>query len=383
MEKHARAAAVINLDHVAGNIGAIRKMISPKTMIMAVVKANGYGHGSLEISAAALEAGADWLGVATVSEGVTLRGAGITAPILVLSPAFEEEFEPIIQHDLASTFFSLSGCQRLSQMAGLLGKTAKVHIKIDTGFNRIGYRLDDMDAVAGEILTISKLPGIEIQGVYSHLATSDSDPEFVGEQLSRFLEMIDKLAAAGLTIPIKHISNSGGVLGHPECNLDLVRCGILIYGMAPDSKPEGANRVEGLGFRKTLTVKSRVAHLKTVKKGESVGYSRNYFARKDISVATIPIGYADGFSRHLSNVGKVLICGRYCDIIGTICMDQFMADVTGVPVEVGDEVVIIGKSGENQILAEDVAGWRGTINYEVAACLAQRIPKYYVRGEDA
>ena len=381
MEKYARAAAIINLDHVAGNVGVIRRMIAPKTKIMAVVKANGYGHGSLEISGAALEAGADWLGVATVNEGVVLRQAGISAPILVLGPAFEEEFEGIVQSGLASTFFSLSGCQAFSRVACRLGKTARIHIKIDTGFNRLGYRLDDMDAVCREILAISELPGIEVQGIFSHLATAECDPGFVGEQLSRFLAMVKKLEEAGLRVPIKHISNSGGVLGHPECNLDLVRCGVLIYGMPPCSKPEGAARMEALGFRKTLTVKSRVAHLKTVKKGESVGYSRNYFAREDILVATIPIGYADGLSRHLSNVGKVLIGGHCCDMIGNVCMDQFMADVTGVPARVGDEVVIIGESGGSRILTEEVAAWRGTINYEVAACLAQRIPKYYVRGE--
>jgi len=380
MKNFARAEIVVNLDDIAGNIKILRKMVSQDTMVMAVVKADGYGLGMCEAAKTVIEAGADWLGVATVKEGVTLRRAGLDAPILVFCPVFEDEFESIVMERLTTTFFSLAACQKLSLIALRLSKTAKVHIKLDTGLNRLGYKPDNMDAVVGEVLAISKLPGIHIGGVYSHLATSDCDAVFAAEQLDKFFSMIEKLEGAGVRFPLKHISNSGGVLNHPECNLDMVRCGILTYGMAPCSSPQGAVQIEKLGFRQAFTFKSRVGHVKTVRAGESVGYSRKYFAEKEITVATVLVGYADGLSRQLSNKGRVLINGRYCDIIGNICMDQFMVDATGVGAEIGDEVIIIGRSGGERILAEDVAGLQGSINYEVATALSMRGAKRYIHN---
>jgi len=378
MKNFARAEIVVNLGDIAGNINLLRKMVSPRTMVMAVVKADGYGHGMCEVAKTAVGAGADWLGVATVKEGQTLRHAGIGAPILVFCPVFEDEFESVILEELDSTFFSLVACQKLSKVAVRLGKTAKIHIKLDTGLNRLGYRADNMDGVIGEVLAIARLPGVYIAGAYSHLATSDSDPAFVAEQLARFHSMTGRLEGAGVKFPLKHISNSGGVLNHPECNLDMVRCGILTYGMAPCSTPEGAARIEGLGFRQALTFKSRVGHVKTVRAGESVGYARKYFAGADITVATVLVGYADGLSRQLSNKGRVLINGHYCNIIGNICMDQFMVDAAGSGTAIGDEVIIIGRSGGERILAEDVAGLQGSINYEVATALSMRGAKCYI-----
>jgi len=378
MKNFARAEIVVNLGDIAGNIKAIKKLVRPGTMVMSVVKADGYGLGMCESAKTSVEAGADWLGVATVNEGLTLRRAGITTPILVFCPVFECEFESIVREELTSTFFSLAACQKLSQVAGRLGKAAKIHIKLDTGLNRIGYRFEDMDSVVGEVLAIAGLPGIAIGGVYSHLATSDSDPTFVAVQLGRFLSMIDRLEGAGVRFPLKHISNSGGVLNHPECNLDMVRCGILTYGMSPCSSPQGVARIEELGFRQALTFHSRVGHVKTVRAGESVGYSRKYFATGDITVATVLVGYADGLSRQLSNKGRVLINGRYCDIIGNVCMDQLMVDATGASAGIGDEVIIIGRSAGERILAEEVAELQGSVNYEVSTALSMRGEKSYV-----
>ncbi|MCL2856417.1 MAG: alanine racemase [Oscillospiraceae bacterium] len=379
MKNFARAEIVVNLNDIKDNVKLLKKMVRQGTMLMAVVKADGYGLGMCEAAKAAVEAGADWLGVATVKEGLTLRRAGLVAPILVFCPVFEEEFESIILEDLTSTVFLLAACEKLSRVAVALGKTADIHIKLDTGLNRLGYRSDNMDTVIDEVLAIAGLPGIHIGGVYSHLATSDSDPSFVAEQRYKFINsMISDLEGAGIKFPLKHISNSGGVLNHPECNLDMVRCGILVYGMSPCSTPQGAAKIEALGFRQALTFKSRVAHVKTVKAGESVGYSRKYFAEKDITVATVLVGYADGLSRQLSNKGRVLINGHYCNIIGNVCMDQFMVDATGAGVEIGDEVIIIGRSGGERILAEDVAGLQGSINYEVATALSMRGAKRYV-----
>ncbi|MDR2183529.1 MAG: alanine racemase [Clostridiales bacterium] len=372
-----RAAAVVSPAAIANNIGAVRRMVGPKVRIMAVVKANGYGHGIYEASRAALEAGADWLGVATVTEGVFLRRWDIMVPILVLSPAFEEEYENIILNNLASTIFNLETAKKLAHVAGYLERAANVHIKIDTGMNRVGYTGRPED-IAAEITEISRLDGIVIQGAYSHFAASDSNAEFTTEQFARFMHIIEVLENFGLHIPIKHISNSGGILGYPRCNLDMVRAGVLIYGLAPNSLSEGATELARLGFVPALTLKSRVAHVKTVKAGETVGYSRNFAAPRDIVVASVPIGYGDGLSRQLSNRGRVLINGVFCDIIGNVCMDQFMVDATHANAKLRDEVIIIGQSGENRIWAEDVAAWQGSINYEVATAISERVARFYV-----
>ena len=372
-----RAAAVVSPAAIANNIGVIRGMVGPKVRIMAVVKANGYGHGIYEASRAALDAGADWLGVATVTEGVFLRRWSIMAPILVLSPAFEEEFENIILNDLSSTIFSLNTAEKLANVAEYLERAAKIHIKIDTGMNRVGYTGGAPD-IAAEIAEISLLKGITIEGIYSHFAASDANVDFTQEQFSRFMHIIGTLEDFGLHIPIKHISNSGGILGYPECNLDMVRSGVLTYGLAPNSLAEGAEELARLGFVPALTLKSRVAHVKTVKAGESVGYSRNFVAKSDLRVATVPIGYADGLSRQLSNRGRVLINGIFCDIIGNVCMDQFMVDATAADAKLRDEVIIIGESGKNRILTEDVAKWQKSINYEVATSISERVARFYV-----
>jgi len=347
-------------------------------MIMAVVKADGYGHGAREIAKTALEAGAAWLGVATVQEGLALRDAGIEAPILLLSPVFEEEYEAVL-HTLTTPFFSLASCEKLSNLAVRLGKTADIHIKIDSGMNRIGFDALNPDAVVSEILAISALPNIKIGGIYSHFANSPSDVEFTNTQFARFRNILQLLEKAGLHIPIKHAANSGAVLYHPECGLDMVRCGILLLGMAPCSSPEGAAKLKDFGFLPITTLKSRASQVKTVKKGESVGYSRTYYAEEDITVVTIPIGYADGISRQLSSKGKTLINGQVCDIIGRVCMDQLMINATGANAKLGDEVILIGQSGDKRILAEDVALLQGSINYEVSTSLSLRICRQYVK----
>jgi len=380
MIKYARAAAVIDLTCIAANIGIVKKMVSTNTMVMAVVKANGYGHGIYEVSTAALSAGADWLGVATVTEGVFLRRFGINVPILVLSPVFEEEYENLILNDLNATIFSLETAKGLSSVASYLMRPVKLHIKIDTGMNRIGYgsRLNEVSQTAKEILKISALPNLVITGLYSHLATSDSGAEFAKEQFSRFLHIINEIESLGLHIPIKHISNSGGIINHREFDLSMVRAGVLTYGLAPNSKQEGAKELALLGIKPALTLKSRVAQVKSIYCGESVGYSRKFFASSNMQVATVPIGYGDGLSRALSNRGAVLINGCKCDIIGNVCMDQFMVNATGANAKLRDEVIIIGMSGDERIWAEDVACAQSSINYEVVTALSERMPRFYI-----
>jgi len=372
-----RAAAVVDTAAITSNIGVVRDMVGPKCAVMAVVKANGYGHGIFEASKAALNGGANCLGVATVMEGVFLRRWDITAPILVLSPAFEEEFENIILNKLASTIFSIEKAKNLSTIAGYLEQDAKVHIKIDTGMNRVGFTGDAAD-IAQEIGEIMKLPGIVVEGIYSHFAASDANPEFTTEQFERFMHIIGVLENHGLHIPIKHISNSGGIINHPKCNLDMVRSGVLTYGLAPSSLVEGAKELVGRGFKPALTLKSRVSHVKTVMPGESVGYSRNFWPDNEIKVASVPLGYADGLSRQLSNRGKVLINGVICDIVGNVCMDQFMVDASNVDCKVRDEVIIIGQSKDERIWAEQVGDWQRSINYEVATAISERVARFYI-----
>lgn len=387
MKEFGRAAAIIDISCIANNIKVIRGLVSEKTRIMAVVKANGYGHGIYEVAVEAIGAGANWLGVATAAEGVLLRGRGIVCPILVMGPTFEEEFEGLVVNDLVATVFSIDVAKKLASVAAGLGKAVEVHIKIDTGMNRVGYTNHD-DKDIDEIIEISRLDNIILGGAFSHLATSDSDPVFAKEQFARFMHMIDRLSERGLHIPIKHISNSGGIIGFSDFNLDMVRAGVLIYGLAPNSLVSGAYELERLGFLPALTLKSRIAHIKMVKAGESVGYSRNYIAKTNIQVATIPLGYADGISRQLSNRGKVLINGVLCDIIGNVCMDQFMVDATLANARLRDEVVIIGQSvqssqdgqsSQSRIWAEDVAGWQNSINYEVATSISDRVTRLYSR----
>lgn len=374
-----QTAVFVDIEAVTRNMGVVRRLIGSDTKLMSVVKADGYGLGIISMAKTTLSAGADWLGVATLSEGASLRKAGIDAPVLVFCPVLSDyEREHIILGGLSTTVFNLEGATKLSEMSVRLGKPAKIHIKVDTGLNRIGYALGDMDRVADEITVLAGLPGVELEGIYSHLATSSTDPGFVGEQLALFNQINQKLAGRGIFIPLRSISNSGAVLNHPECNLDMVRCGVLTYGLSPCSTPKGVARMESLGFVQAFSFKARVNNIKTIRAGESVGYGRNFFASRETLVATISVGYADGLSRQLSNKGRVLINGCFCDIIGNVCMDQSMVDATGVSVKIGDEVVIIGRSGSQRILAEDIALTQDTINYEVATSLALRAPRCYI-----
>ena len=372
-----RGVRLVNLDNISGNIKAIKNLVKPGTMVMAVVKADAYGHGIIAVSKTAIEAGAQWLGCATVHEGMTLRRNGIKSPILILSPVFPEEYENLVAHDLVASVFSVETCAGISACAARLGKKAAVHIKIDTGMNRIGFDCTDTQTVLDDVSMIFNIPNIDVSGIYSHFAAADCDPGFTQEQFSRFQKIADAMEERGLKIPIRHISNSAGVLNHPECSLDMVRCGAIVYALAPDSLPESAKRLQHLGFRQAMTLKSRVSRVKTVKKGESVGYGRSYTAAQDMRVASVPLGYADGLSRKLSGKGRVLVNGRFCGIVGNICMDQFMADVTGMTVKTGDEVVVIGESGGQCISFEDVARLQGTINYEIATSLSLRLPVGY------
>jgi len=364
-----RGVLEIDLGVLTTNIKVARSLISAETCIMAVVKADAYGHGILEVSKAAARTGVEWFGVATADEGATLRKGGITQPILIMSPIIGPGIKGIVTNGLTATVFSLDIARKLSDAGG-----GRVHIKIDTGMNRIGFRVNDKKAVevtCREILEISKMPNIVIEGIFSHFASSESDPSFTAEQFQRFEAVCRKLEDMDINIPIKHISNSGGVLCHPEYNLDMVRLGVLMYGLSPCSTIRGAEKLAKMGVLPALSLKASVGQVKSVEAGESVGYGRKYVADRPMEVVTIPLGYADGISRQLSGKGKVLINGVLCPFIGNVCMDQLMVDATGANARNGDEVTFIGKG----ISAEQVADWQGSINYEVATSLSLRIQR--------
>jgi alanine racemase len=382
-----RSLALVDLGRICANIGIVRRTISPDSGVMAVVKANAYGHGLVEVARAAVAAGSAWLAVATVDEGVRLRENGINRPVLVMGPVFgsvgfkSSEIRTLLHYDLTATVYSFNFAAILSDFAHIAGKTANVHIKIDTGMNRLGFKSYDSGLLCREVLNIARLPGLNIQGIYSHLAASESDADFTREQFTHFSGIVADLKGLGLEIPIKHIANSGAVLRHPEFCADLVRVGVLVYGLAPDSTPEGAQELRDLGILPALSFKSRVGHIKTIKGGESVGYGRNFYAADTMEIATIPLGYGDGISRALSNRGKVLINGHFCPIVGNICMDQFMVNATGAAASFGDEVTIIGEGGEQQkaaIYAENIAMWQKSINYEVTTSISQRVERGYL-----
>lgn len=378
-EHFARSLLEIDLGRLKANVKAIGCFVSSRLppKILAAVKANAYGHGIAPVAKACVDAGIDYLGVSSVCEGVALRKSGISAPILAMGAMFHVEHSVCLENELVSAVFNTESAEILSVLAVKMGKVAKVHVKIDSGMGRLGFR-NGVD----EVIKIARLPNIEIEGIFSHFAASESNADYSKEQFERFMDTVLSAKKAGLEIPLKHICNSGGVLNYPEYHLDMVRCGMLVYGLAPCSTPNGSAELAKLGILPILSLKSRVSQIKTVPKGESVGYARNFIAGHDMKVATIPLGYGDGISRALSNKGKVLIGGRLCDVVGNVCMDQLMVDVTGVQVRLEDEVVFIGsqvgrQGSSESISAEDISAWQGTINYEVVTGLSNRLVRYY------
>ena len=370
-----RSELLINLDAIAQNTTAIKKTLSPATKLMAVVKADGYGHGSVETAKAALGAGADFLGVATAEEGLTIREALPLAKILILGAVFDEQLEDCLRLNIGHTVFDLDSARKLSEISVKLGVLSPIHIKIDTGMSRIGFSREK-SAVA-EIKQVMELPGLFTEGIYSHLADSDNnDSSFSLEQARRFAKTLEAIGENALKPGIlKHISNSGATLLLPQLNFDMVRTGILLYGLFPRSDVN----LREMGIIPALSFKSSVTQVKTVLPGETVGYGRTFLAERKTVIATIPIGYADGYPRLCSNRGRVLIKGEYAPIVGNICMDQMMADVTGIKgVCTGDEVTLIGVQNKNEITACEVAENADTICYEIICGLGKRSLKKYI-----
>ena len=374
-----RTWAEVDLDAIAHNMREIRRITDPKAQIMAVIKADGYGHGFLEVTKTLLENGADRLAVAIPQEGKQLRKRGIDVPVLILSATMEDDIDEIIDLDLITNVFSYEFAEVISKAAQKKKKTANVHIKLDTGMSRIGFVIsDNNEEVINEILRISKLPYINIEGLFSHFSTSDEkDDTYTRLQFKRFMAVADELKARGLDIPIKHICNSAGVMMYPEMHLDMVRPGVILYGMYPSDEVDKSK----LDLIPAMTLKSRISYVKEVESGRGVSYGKEYITDRTTKIATVPIGYADGYLRKIAKHGKMIVHGVKVPIIGRICMDQCMIDVTDVHnIERGDEVIIFGREG---VTIDDVAKWCETINYEISCTISKRIPRIYTKDGKA
>lgn len=374
MPSRRAAWAEVDLGAIARNVRALKSLTPHQTRFMAVVKADGYGHGAREVAQAALSAGADRLGVATLDEAIALRDAGITSPIHILAEVPPEGSALVIEHDIIPTVASREAALALSRAAMLAQREVVCHLKIDTGMNRIGVRAEDAAALASRI---SDLPGIVLEGAFTHFATADTpgDWEF-DRQVARFNSALETMRTEGVRPAIIHAANSAATILHPETHHDMVRCGIAVYGLPPSKAAEGVVALEP-----AMSVKARVSFVKRIGLGEGVSYGFTWHAGGPTTIATLPLGYADGVHRVLSNKMSVLIRGRRCAQVGRVCMDQIMVEVpSGLDVQVGDEAVIVGRQGAEAITMDEVAELAGTINYEMACGFALRLERIYRRA---
>ncbi len=373
MNTFMRIYANVDLDSVEENISEMKKYQKADVPIMAVIKTNGYGHGAVAI-AKVLEKNRHICGfaVATAEEAMELRNAGIKKMVLILGYVFEQDYVQLIQKEIRFCVFRMDMANAISKSAQKIGKDAYVHIKVDTGMGRIGF-LPNQTSV-DEIIEISKLDRICMEGIFTHFARADErDKQVAYSQYQVFQDMIADVEQRGVTFKIKHCANSAAILSMPECHMDMVRAGITLYGLCP-SDEEGPQ----YQLHPVLSLYSHIVHIKDVEPGTSISYGGTYVTDRAQRIATIPVGYGDGYPRALSNKGYVLIRGKKAPILGRVCMDQFMVDVTEIPdAELMDEVVLIGKSGEEEITMEQLGELSGRFNYELACDLGNRIPRFY------
>lgn len=377
MKKHSRVYAKIDLSAVEKNFRSMKDNLADDTQMIAVVKTDGYGHGAVAIAQLVEEYDYLWgFAVATMEEAIELRNAGITKPILILGYVFEEEYENLARQGVRPSVFKLSMAQELSEAAVRIHETIKIHLALDTGMTRIGFA--DTDKAVETITEIAKLPGLEIEGMFTHFARADElDKTDADHQLERYLAFAQKLEDAGIRIPMKHCSNSAGILEMTYANLDAVRAGIIMYGIYPSDE---VNR-EKVKLYPAMELKSHIAYIKTVEPGVPVSYGGTFVTGRVTRIATIPVGYGDGYPRSLSNKGYVLIRGQKAPILGRICMDQFMVDVTDIPAEELDEVTLMGRDGDAELSVDTLGELSGRFPYEFVCAIAKRVPRVHVKSE--
>ena len=377
MSRYYRMRADINLTAIRKNIMTMKDKIPNDKKVLAVIKANAYGHGAIEV-ANALRDLADYYGVAFIDEAIELRKAGIRKPILILGHTDDSLFETIVDYDITQTIYSLRQAKILSDVALKKGARAKIHIKIDTGMNRIGFacRQENVDS----IVEIAALPGIELEGIYTHYYLADvRDKQCANVQLQKFGQMVAWLEEKNVTFSLRHISNSAGIMEMPNDTYDMVRAGIAMYGLYPSDEMEQETCI----LYPAMELKSHVTHVKMIQAGETVGYGATYEAKDDRIIATVEVGYADGYPRALSNQGRMLVHGQYAPIVGRVCMDQTMIDVTDIDdVCIGDEVVVVGKQGANYISVEELADTTMRFNYEFVCDVNRRVPRVFYQDEE-
>lgn len=376
MKKFERVKAVVSLDAIAHNFAEMKKNIAKGTKIVAVIKADGYGHGAEAIARLIEDYDYIWgFAVATPEEALQLRTFGVKKPILILGIVFEEYFTQMIAKEIRLTVCTYEMAQKLSEEAQRQGRDVHIHIDLDTGMSRIGFA--DRQESVEEIKKISQLPNLKIEGMFTHFARADeTDRSPAIDQLNRYLNFAKLLEDAGIQIPMKHCSNSAGIIRVPEANLNAVRAGITIYGIYPSNEVER----DIVKLIPAMELKSHISYIKTVEPGAAFSYGGTFTAKKEMKVATIPVGYADGYPRSLSNKGWVLIHGKKAPILGRVCMDQFMVDITKIPdAKAGDEVTLIGKDGKEFISIEKFGDLSGRFSYEFACDISKRVPRVYIK----
>lgn len=377
-----RTWAEISLDAVIHNFNEIKNKTGGKAKICCVVKADGYGHGAVEVSHIYEELGADFFAVSNIDEGIELRDSGIKLPILILGYTPVKDAARLAEYNISQAVFSADYGKALSAECEKKNVTVKIHIKADTGMSRIGFMCQQFprdDCSVKEIYDTCKLPCLQLEGLFTHFCVSDETDdgrEFTNTQYQNFIHVKKSLEEMGLNIPVCHCSNSGAIEDYENTYCDMVRAGIILYGLAPSGKLQGR-----LNLIPAMTLKTSVAYVKKLKKGASVSYGRTFTAEKDMKIATVPIGYADGFIRSNAADGYMLINGQKAKIVGRICMDQTMLDVTDLDyVEQGDEVIVFGKGVSGEPTADLLAKNTGTINYEVVCLVGKRVPRIYYKN---
>ena len=363
----------VSLKNIRANFASIRSYVG-RSEINAVIKADAYGHGVIETARALLEEGCRFFAVAIPEEAIELRNAGIKNPILVLGASTYDSAEELVHLDITAACTDVKFAAAMSNAAEKQGKIAKLHIKIDSGMGRIGFTVSEFKEALEKILP---LPLIDIEGIFTHFATSDEcRPDWTNHQFSEYNKVIAIAEQKGLHVMIRHTCNSAGILGHPDKHLDMVRPGLILYGMAPSPETVCAYPITLLP---TFEVKTEIVLIRNLPAGTGISYGLRYITRGDERIAALPLGYADGVTRALTGKMSVLIHSKRCPVVGTICMDQMMVDVTNIKdAKIGDEVVIVGKQGNEVITPEEMASARNTINYEIPIIFSKRVPRIHI-----
>ena len=377
--KYSRVYAEIDMDAIAENFRVMHERISPKTKMVAVIKTDGYGHGAVPIARMIQPEDYFWgFAVATMTEAMILRKNQITKPILILGYTFEEDYEDLIRYEIRPVVFKLDMAKELSQAAVQLKKTLSIHIGLDTGMSRIGF--SDTEESIKTIREIASLPGIRIEGMFTHFAKADElDKAPANRQFERYMHFAHRLEEAGITIPLKHVSNSAALMELADMNLNLVRAGISIYGIYPSAEVSR----DSMKLTPAMSIHSRIVYIKEIETGTEISYGGTFTAPHPMRIATIPVGYGDGYPRMLSNKGYVLIHGKRAKILGRICMDQFMVDVTDIPqAKELDEVILVGRQGDEEITVDELGDLCGRFSYEFICDIGKRLPRIYTRNHE-